>query len=64
VSDQLREIIATCGLSHGELSRRSGVDKTTLGRFMRGERGLSMKGMDSLGAVLGLEVTMQGLQSP
>ena len=63
MSDQLRQIIATCGLSHGELSRRSRVDKTTLGRFMNGERGLSMKALDALGAVLGVEVIMHGPQS-
>jgi hypothetical protein len=59
VSDQLRRIIADCGLSRYEISKRTGIDEATLSRFMYGERGLSMKALDRLGDSLGLTVKMR-----
>jgi transcriptional regulator with XRE-family HTH domain len=59
VSDQLRRIIDDCGLSRYEISKRTGIDEAALSRFMSGERGLSMKALDKLGACLSLTVHMR-----
>ncbi len=59
VSDQLRRIIDDCGLSRYEIAKRTGIDAGTLSRFMSGERGLSMKALDTLGECLGLTVNMR-----
>lgn len=56
VSDQLRGLIDGCGLTRYELAKQTGIDESTLSRFMSGERGLSMKAIDALGAYLGWEV--------
>ena len=56
VSDQLRRIIDRCGVSRYELARLTGIDESTLSRFMSGERGLSMKALDRLGETLGIRV--------
>ena len=60
VSDQLRRIIDDCGLTRYEISKRTGIAESTLSKFMYGERGLSMKALDRLGACLGLTVNMRG----
>ena len=59
VSDQLRAIIETCGISRYELAKRTGIDAATFCRFVAGDSGLSSKALDKLGAVLGLEVVMR-----
>lgn len=38
------------------LAARCGVDHTQLSRFMRGERGLSITAIDSIGEALGLTI--------
>jgi replicative DNA helicase len=43
-------------LSRYEISKRTDIDEGTLSRFMSGERGLSMKALDRLGACLGLTI--------
>ena len=58
MSDQLRAAIESCGWSLNELDTKTGIDKSTLSRFMSGERGLSMKALDRLGKSLDLEVVM------
>lgn len=60
VSDQLRTAIKTCGLSRYRIAQKTGIDDSTLARFMTGERGLSSKALDTLGKFLDLEVVMHG----
>ena len=60
VSDQLRAIIASCGVSRYRISKDTGIAQTTLSLFMTGKRGLTMKAFDRLGEYLDLEVTMKG----
>lgn len=60
VSDQLRQLIDNCGLSRYELAKQTGIDESTLSRFMSGERGLSMKAVDTLGEFFGWEVVAKG----
>jgi len=60
VSDQLRAVIESCGVSRYRISQDTGISESTLSMFMSGERGLTMKALDRLGAYLDLEVTMKG----
>ena len=56
VSEQVRHAIKTCGLSRYALARETGVAESALSRFMSGERGLSMRALDAVGAALRLRV--------
>ena len=58
LSDQLRQIIKDCDLSQYALTKQTGIDKSALSRFVRGERGLSIKALDKLGECLGLSFTV------
>ncbi len=60
VSDQLRRLVDTSGMSRYEIAKRTGIDPSALSRFMSGERGLSTKALDKLGQLLDLEVVMHG----
>jgi transcriptional regulator with XRE-family HTH domain len=55
-SDELRRAVDDCGLSRYRLCKELGLAESTLSRFMSGERGLSMKGLDRLAALLDLHV--------
>ena len=59
VSDQIRSLIESCGISRYEIAKRTGIDQSALTRFMSGERGLSTPALDVLGGVLKLEVIMR-----
>ncbi|MDX1632893.1 MAG: helix-turn-helix transcriptional regulator [Thermoanaerobaculia bacterium] len=52
----LREAIDASGLPLTELQRRTGVDRSQLSRFMRGERSLTLQSVDSLADELGLRL--------
>ena len=56
LSDQLRQAIQDCGESRYALSKRTGIDQSTLTRFMSGERGLRLDVVDILAEALGLEL--------
>jgi len=53
---QLRQAVAGCGMTLGELSRATGIDKSALSRFVNGERGVSTDAMDAIGKCLGLSI--------
>jgi transcriptional regulator with XRE-family HTH domain len=55
-SDELRRAVDDCGLSRYRICKELGVAESTLSRFMSGERGLTMKCLDRLAAVLNLHV--------
>ena len=57
LSDQLRQIVETCGKSRYAISKETGIDESALSRFVHGERGLSMAALDKLGKCLGLSFT-------
>jgi DNA-binding phage protein len=57
LTDQLREAIATCGKSMGQIARESGIDIATISRFMHGKGGLSMDGLDRIAECLGVGLT-------
>jgi hypothetical protein len=59
ISDQLRRIIESSGQSWYRIAVESGVQQSSLSRFMRGERGLTTDSLDKIGAVLGLELKVR-----
>ena len=59
-SDQLRDIVRECDVPPAEIARQTGLDKSTLSRFLSGERGLPMATLDSLAEFLRLEVRLIG----
>ena len=56
VSDQVRRLVETCGISRYEIAKRTGIDDSALCRFVSGERGISCESLDKLGRLLELEV--------
>ena len=55
-TDQLRQIVESCGMTRYQLAKESGIDETTLCRFVHGERCLSERNLDKLGEYLGLRI--------
>jgi predicted transcriptional regulator len=55
-TDQLRRLIETSGLSRYRFAQESGIDETTLCRFVHGERCLSERNLDKLGDYLRLRI--------
>ena len=55
-SDEVRRAVEDCGLSRYRICRELGIAESTLSRFMSGERGLTMKCLDSLAELLDLHV--------
>jgi transcriptional regulator with XRE-family HTH domain len=49
LTEQLRAILLESGLSLGEISRATGIDRSALSRFLTGERTVSSKALDALG---------------
>lgn len=58
LSEQVRRAIRECGLTQYRISKAAGIDRSTLHRFMTGERGLPMKTLDRLAEVLDLRVSV------
>lgn len=55
--DQVRQAVEESGYGRNQLARMVGMDKSSMSRFMSGERGLSAGAIDTLAAVLKLRVT-------
>ena len=56
LSEQLRDAINACELSCYRISQETGIAEATLSRFMAGKGGLSTKGQDDIGLLLGLKL--------
>ena len=56
LSDQIRLAVEASGISQYRLSKEVRISKTSLSRFMRGERGLTLKALDRLADFLGLTI--------
>ena len=56
LSDQLRRFIRKGGLSRYKISQRTGIDNSTLCRFLHKKGGLSMDGLDRITDCLGLSL--------
>lgn len=57
--DQLRDIIRNCGESRYEIAKATGLDQATLSKFMRRQRGLSMRALNVLAEHLNLAVVQK-----
>lgn len=60
VTDQIRRHVRECEWSCYGLSKLTGIDESALSRFLSGERGISAKALDRLGALLNFEVVCHG----
>lgn len=60
VTDQVRRHVLNCGQSCYAIAKATRIDTSALSRFLAGERGISAKALDRLGAYLGFEVVMHG----
>jgi hypothetical protein len=56
LSEQIRQVIETCGKTRYQISQDTGIDQATLCRFMGGNGGLSIPVLDRLGKYLGLRI--------
>jgi plasmid maintenance system antidote protein VapI len=57
ISGILKESIRACGLSDYELSRKSGVNRQSIARFLSGETRMYHDGIDRLARYFNLELT-------
>ncbi len=55
-TEQMQKIITDCGLSRYEIAKRSGVQESSLSRFMSGTTGVSTRTLDRLAALLSITV--------
>jgi predicted transcriptional regulator len=55
-SETLKRLIREGELTRYALSVRTGIDQATLSKFLKGERGLSLRAVDRLMDALNLEV--------
>jgi transcriptional regulator with XRE-family HTH domain len=54
ISGQLRQVIEASGMTRSAIAQASGVDLSSISRFMAGERSLYLDSVDKLAAVLSL----------
>ena len=57
--DQIRQAVVDADLTRYRISQLTGIDNASLSRFVRKERGLSEKSLNSLGELLKLEVVVR-----
>jgi transcriptional regulator with XRE-family HTH domain len=57
LSDQIRLAILDSGLSRYQIAQATGIDESSLAKFCKGIRGLSMPALDALGLYLQLTIT-------
>ena len=58
--DQLRYLIVTSDVTVYRIAKDCGIERASLARFVRAERGLSMESLDALGKYFGWTVTAKG----
>lgn len=56
LSDQIRSAVRDCGRTQKLVCEKTNIDRAALSRFVRGERGLSLDGIDRLATFLGLRL--------
>ncbi len=59
ITEQLRGIIESSGLTRYEIWKTSGVDQAALSRFVHGKQSLTLDVVDKLAGVLGLSLVAQ-----
>lgn len=56
LSEQMRELLATCGETRYRVAQNTGLAESALSKFATRRQGLSLKALDVLGAYLKWEV--------
>jgi transcriptional regulator with XRE-family HTH domain len=56
ITDAIRQAIVESGLPLQQISEKTGVERASLSRFVRGERSLRLDMVDKLAAYFGLEL--------
>ena len=56
LNEQLRQLAFATGLSQRQISKRSGIDPSSISRWMRRERGLSVPAVERVAAALNAEI--------
>jgi transcriptional regulator with XRE-family HTH domain len=64
MTDAIKSAIRDSGLSLNALARETGVQVSSLSRFMRGEQDLVFGAVENLAAVLGLELRRTAKPAP
>jgi len=59
VLDQLRKAVEASDENQCRIARGANIARSQLSRLMRGERGLSIEGIERLAEYLGLEITIR-----
>jgi transcriptional regulator with XRE-family HTH domain len=59
LSDQIRRAVEQCGQTRYAIAKATGIDQSTLSRFVSGERGLPMNTLDRLADYLELTINMK-----
>ena len=57
-SDQLRAAIGNSGLTRYVIAKAAGIHQTQLSRFMIGQRGLSIEGIDKICELIGARLVV------
>ncbi len=57
LTDQIREAVQRSKVTHYEICRQTGIDKSSMSKFFSGERGLSLTHLDELAELQGLRIT-------
>ena len=60
LSDQIRQAVDASDLSRYRIAKEIGLDHAVFSRFMADKSGLSVKNLDALAGVLGLDVVARG----
>ena len=64
ISDQIRSAIESSGVSQYEIWKATGVSKTSLSRFTRGQRVLSLDAVDALAEYFGWKLDLGKQKKP
>jgi len=59
ITEVLKKTITDSGISHYTIERETGVNRASLGRFMRGDQSIRLDVADKLAAYFDLELTKQ-----
>jgi len=63
ISDQIRGAIASSKVTRYHIAQETGIDESTLSRFMSGKGGMTVSTLDKLGEYLGLEIVKRRKKS-
>jgi transcriptional regulator with XRE-family HTH domain len=59
MSDQIRDAVSSSDVSRYRIALETGIEQSTLSRFMGGTGGMTVETLDKLGEYLGLEIVFK-----